>query len=245
MDNILPLNSPLTLNASILEFDFISQGDSIFFNYSFGSEEYLEYVNAGFNDVFGLFISGPGIVGIKNIATLDNGSIVSIDNVNNFSNNNYFIDNGDGLTSPFNSNSSYIQYDGFTISLEAKSEVTPGAIYHLTFAIADVSDGILDSGIFLEAQSLKSNITNKIKNNNLEISKIGINPNPSSNFISFKIPNNKEIKVTISNVNGINIKSNLLLKNNESIDINFLDNGIYFALIELENQLIVKQFVKK
>jgi len=52
-----------TFDASILEFDFIPQSDTLKFNYIFGSEEYPEYVNSGYNDVFGFFISGPGIAG--------------------------------------------------------------------------------------------------------------------------------------------------------------------------------------
>ncbi len=64
-----------TYDAVILEFDFIPQNDTLRFNYIFGSEEYPEYVNAGYNDVFGFFISGPGfsgpfINGAENIANL-------------------------------------------------------------------------------------------------------------------------------------------------------------------------------
>ena len=47
----------------ILEFDFIATGDTVSFNYSFGSDEYLEWVNSSYNDIFGFFLSGPGIVG--------------------------------------------------------------------------------------------------------------------------------------------------------------------------------------
>ena len=47
----------------VLEFDFIPESDTIMFNYSFGSEEYLNWVNSSYNDVFGFFISGPGITG--------------------------------------------------------------------------------------------------------------------------------------------------------------------------------------
>ena len=51
------------MDNAILEFDFVPTGDSISFAYSFASEEYLEYVNAGYNDAFGFFLSGPGISG--------------------------------------------------------------------------------------------------------------------------------------------------------------------------------------
>ena len=47
----------------VLEFDFVPESNTVRFDYSFGSEEYLYYVNTQFNDVFGFFISGPGITG--------------------------------------------------------------------------------------------------------------------------------------------------------------------------------------
>ncbi len=145
-----------TFNAATLEFNFVATGDVVSFKYVFGSEEYLEYVDAGFNDVFGLFISGPGIAGTQNIAKLPNGTPVTIDNVNNNANSAFYIDNGDGSEGPFNGSSNFIQYDGYTRILTASSNVQCGGTYHLTIAIADVGDGILDSGIFLEAESLTS-----------------------------------------------------------------------------------------
>lgn len=149
-----------TYNAAILEFDFIPYSDTVKFKYVFGSDEYPEFAppnNSGFNDVFGFFISGPGLVGMQNIARLpNNGSIVSINNVNAITNPQYFNANGDGNIAPYNSSPFYIQYDGFTDVLEAISQVQCGETYHLILAIADVGDGSWDSGIFLEANSLSS-----------------------------------------------------------------------------------------
>ncbi|MGV3632372.1 MAG: choice-of-anchor L domain-containing protein [Bacteroidota bacterium] len=156
------LGSNNTFNAAVLQFDFTAVGDIVSFNYIFGSEEYLEYVDAGFNDVFGLFISGPGIVGTQNIAKLPNQAVVSIDNVNDNSNSAFYVDNGDGNDPPYDSNPQFIQYDGYTRVLTASSPVQCGQTYHLTIAIADVGDGILDSGIFLEAQSLTSEAPTEI-----------------------------------------------------------------------------------
>ena len=80
------IGSTQTYNAAILEFDFIPYSDTVRFKYVFGSDEYPEFAppnNSGFNDVFGFFISGPGIPGIQNIAQLPNGGgVVSINNVN-------------------------------------------------------------------------------------------------------------------------------------------------------------------
>ena len=149
-----------TFDAAILEFDFIPYSDTVRFKYVFGSDEYPEFAppnNSSYNDVFGFFIAGPGITGLQNIARLpNNGSIVSINNVNEITNPTFFNFNGDGTTSPYNSSPFYIQYDGFTDVLEAVSSVQCGETYHLILALADVGDGQWDSGIFLEANSLTS-----------------------------------------------------------------------------------------
>ena len=154
------INGVQTYNAAIMEFDFIPYSDTVEFKYVFGSDEYPEFAppnNSGYNDVFGFFISGPGITGIQNIAKLpNNGSIVSINNVNAITNSTYYNFNGDGNTAPYNSNPFYIQYDGFTDVLTAVSKVQCGQTYHLILAVADVGDGQWDSGIFLEANSLSS-----------------------------------------------------------------------------------------
>lgn len=145
-----------TNDACVLEFDFTATSDTIRFNYSFGSEEYLEYVGS-FNDVFAFYISGPGIVGTENMALIPGtGTIVSINNVNDVTNSEYYNINGTGFDAPFNTDDYYIQYDGFTTVLEAKHAVYPCETYHLKMAIADDLDDALDSGVFIEAGSLTS-----------------------------------------------------------------------------------------
>lgn len=149
-----------TQDATVLEFDFTSVSDSVEFNYVFGSEEYNEFVGLGFNDVFGFFISGPGIVGQKDIALVPGTSTpCSIDSINNgytvvgqastgpCTNCQYYVDNFGGTM---------MQYDGYTTVLTAKAGVIPCETYHLKLAIADVTDGIYDSGVFLEGGSFKS-----------------------------------------------------------------------------------------
>ncbi|MEO9532384.1 MAG: choice-of-anchor L domain-containing protein [Crocinitomicaceae bacterium] len=171
VDNGQPGYGPLTTlagadtyNAAILEFDFVPQSDTVRFRYVFGSEEYPEYVDGGFNDAFAFFISGPGFGGTYNMAEIPGGGgIVSIDNINNGSSNtgpcqncSYYVNNGTGNTSPNDGSDFYIQYDGFTVVMEAVAEVQCGETYHLVISIADAGDGAYDSGIFLEANSLAS-----------------------------------------------------------------------------------------
>lgn len=153
-----------TFNATILEFDFIPYSDTVKFEYVFASEEYPEFVGTQFNDVFAFFISGPGIGGTKNMALIPGTTQpVAINNVNNGTSNTgpcmncaYYNNNGNGSNSPYNSSSQYVQYDGFTTPMKAVSKVQCGETYHLIIALADVGDGIYDSGIFLAANSLTS-----------------------------------------------------------------------------------------
>lgn len=149
-----------TQDGCVLEFDLVPIADTIVFNYVFGSEEYLEFAGSSYNDVFGFFISGPGITGTKNIALIPGSSIpVSINSVNNSVNAVYYNPNGTGTSSPYDSDDFYIQYDGFTDVFQAISEVTPCETYHLKLAVADVGDGSYDSGVFLQANSLNSTLS--------------------------------------------------------------------------------------
>ncbi len=151
-----------TNDACVIEFDFIPIGDSVKFNYVFGSEEYLEWVNSSFNDVFGFFLSGPGITGsysnnAVNIATIPGtNTAVSINNVNNVSNSSYYIDNGDGFSAPQNTDPTVTQLDGITVVLEAAYAVQCNQTYHIKLAIADAGDTSFDSGVFLEGGSFSS-----------------------------------------------------------------------------------------
>jgi PKD repeat protein len=45
-------------------------------------------------------------------------------------------------------------YDGLTTTLPAKFVVTPGETYHVKISLADVGDGVFDSGVFLSVNSL-------------------------------------------------------------------------------------------
>lgn len=151
------IGGTVTNDAAVLEFDFVPYSNSVEFNYVFGSEEYEEYVGSQFNDVFAFYIIGPGYPQPTNIALLPNNQPVAINNIHNAvtnqfgtfgaANAQYYVDNSNGTT---------IQYDGFTQVLTAEADVQCGQQYRLIICIADAFDGIYDSGIFLEANSLSS-----------------------------------------------------------------------------------------
>ena len=50
-------------NVTILEFDFVAESESVAFNYVFGSVDYTSWTCSVYNDIFGFFLSGPGIEG--------------------------------------------------------------------------------------------------------------------------------------------------------------------------------------
>lgn len=160
------INGAETNDASVLEFDFIPSSDTIRFFYVFGSEEYAEYVCSDFNDVFGFFLSGPNPAGgsyvKKNIAIIPGTTTpVAINSINpgtpggsydasgciSLAYSSLYTDNTGGTS---------IQYDGFTHILEASALVVACQPYHIKIAIADVTDGAFDSGVFLKAKSFSS-----------------------------------------------------------------------------------------
>lgn len=152
------LNLPIGgLNDAIaLEFDFIPLGDTVRFNYVLSSEEYAPGTVCVYNDAFGFFISGPGILGNKNMALIPGTTIpVTITNVNNVaaggcvSYPQYYVDN---------TTNKFFTHDGHTTVLTAISAVQPCQTYHLKLVIADRTDNLWDSGVFLQARSLSSNI---------------------------------------------------------------------------------------
>lgn len=161
-------------DAAILEFDFVPFSTPVMFNYVFGSEEYNEYVNSNYNDVFGFFLSGPGISGpysnnAVNIAIIPSTTLpVSINNVNNgytggcssgpCNNCVYFVDNCIGTS---------IIYDGFTTSLLASYNVVPFQQYHIKLAVSDIYDGVFDSGVFLKYNSFYTNSVKVVASNTL------------------------------------------------------------------------------
>ena len=151
-------------DVATLEFDFIPNSDTLSFNYVFGSDEYLAWINSEYNDVFGFFISGPGITGpYSSPSGFPNGSInianvpnstpplpITISSVNNLLNSQYYIDNQSTFPQTISCN-------GFNTSFTATTLVQCGEIYHIRLALADGSDTNFDSWVFLEADSFSSN----------------------------------------------------------------------------------------
>lgn len=156
-------------DVGVLSFDFIPQGDRVSFKYVFASDEYPGYVCSQYNDAFGFFISGPFD---------ENGNFVNIGGITPYINENIAIIpgsdpelpvtintvNGGGTSCVSNSHlhiqqtsgSSINKMQGYTIALETKRvDVAPCYNYKISMAICDVSDKMLNSAVFLGANSFK------------------------------------------------------------------------------------------
>ncbi len=167
----------ITNDAAVLEFDFVPASDLLEFEYVFASDEYPEYANSSWNDVFAFLISGgPEGYSNVNVALIPSTSIpVTINNVNDVDYPQYYVDN---QTSP------NIEYDGMTVTLTATKSVTACATYHIKLAVADVLDDAWDSAVFLKASSFTSGESYTVESFNSWSSSLSV-MRGCSNYIVF------------------------------------------------------------
>jgi gliding motility-associated-like protein len=166
----------ITRNATVIEFEFIPYVQEISFNYFLASEEWPTYV-CNFADTFAFILSGPGISNVNdynhdanpntpdlsldlgglNIATIPGTNIpVNPTNIHTLTNPcvgqlgefavPQLYDNvgeDDGTT----------MYFGRTVPMAATAQVIPGQTYNIKLAVADRSDTILNTAVFIQSAS--------------------------------------------------------------------------------------------
>ncbi|WP_342804401.1 choice-of-anchor L domain-containing protein [Alteromonas sp. M12] len=145
--------SSITNDVNYIEFDFMLGAgfNAISLDFIFGSDEFPDQ---GVTDVFGVFVDGT------NYAFFPDSSLVSFVEGANASN---FLDNTTGLFD--------IEYDGFSQNLNLIGLVDESLTQHtIKIAIADTSDSVYDSGVFL------SNLTGIYTDNDG-----GVNNPPTTN----------------------------------------------------------------
>ncbi|MGO1397755.1 MAG: choice-of-anchor L domain-containing protein [Brevibacterium yomogidense] len=138
-----------TMDASVLEFDFVPDTDQVKFTYVFGSDEYNEYVDSDYNDVFGFYVNGSNCA----VVDTDEGTApVTINTINNGVNSSLYNDNDAEAGHPHET-----EMDGFTEPLVCASDVTPGETNHVKLAIADTADATRDSAVLISAGTFAAN----------------------------------------------------------------------------------------
>jgi hypothetical protein len=140
--------------------------------------------------------------------------------------------------------------DGFTTPLLAHVNVTPGQVYHLKLAIADVSDGILNSFAILKANSLKSGNTNpSIVSENVKESGLVIFPTNVDGTLQISNPLNQSWQVEIVNLQGSHVYEGQMgaMQPAASIDLSYLPAGLYvFKMTRLcDHRVFFEKIMKR
>ncbi|GAA4231616.1 hypothetical protein GCM10022291_04480 [Postechiella marina] len=152
LENALGITN--TLNATSIEFDFISISNQVSFNYLFASEEYSGVFPCQVADGFAFLIKEtgspapyqnialiPGTTTPVNIGTIHEEVVGVCDAAND----QYFDGYNVGDTN----------YNGRTTVLTASAPITPYVQYHIKLVIADQGDRTWDSAVFIEGDSFK------------------------------------------------------------------------------------------
>ena len=137
------LAGSFTRDASILEVDFIPTGDTLSFQFIFASEEYPEFTNSIYNDIFGVFINGNAVDLAVNTTT-------SIGGINDGNNQNLYVDN---TADQFNT-----EMDGFTVTMTLTLTVNPNVLNTIKIGIADVGDSSFDSSVLIAGGSIQNDL---------------------------------------------------------------------------------------
>lgn len=141
----------VTEDTSSLEFSFhVDQTTDLMFEFVFSSEEYNEFVNSPFNDVFAFLIDGenlgllPGTTIPVSINTINGGNPFGFGGANPHFYNNNDLNDGAPFAAEFG-------HDGFTDVLVARKDSLAPGDHTIKLAISDVGDQVLDSAVFIRA----------------------------------------------------------------------------------------------
>lgn len=144
-----------TYDAAVLEFEFdLATAGDLYFNFTFGSEEYIDYIGTQYNDVFAFILDD-----VDNLAVIGpSNDPITINTINDLSNSAYYINNvpnSSGLPVA----GLDIGFDGLTTPLTAQALGLSAGTHKIKLAVADASDGLLDAGVFIQAGTFSTEPT--------------------------------------------------------------------------------------
>lgn len=224
-----------TYNACVIEFDCVPAGDTLEFNFGFGSEEYPEYVGSSFNDIFAIYFSDTSGSTLNAALVPGTSTPVSTNNVSHLTNTSYYIDNSTGVN---------IQFDGLTQNLTAFAVVIPGNTYHFKIAIADAGDAIFDSGVLLEAFSFRSTPANFNVEEQIAAS-FSIFPNPVTNYINIQaLSKTVANQILMTDASGRIVRVDNSTSTSTNIDFSEYPAGLYLLTVVTDQGKFTKKIIK-
>jgi len=144
-----------TLNATSIEFDFISISNQIQFNFIFASEEYNPPYECNFTDSFAFLITEAGSGNPYDNIALIPGTSSPVNSINvhpdlspycSAQNDQYFEGYNLGNTN----------FNGQTTAMTATYTIIPNVTYHIKLVIADKDYFNYDSAVFIEGNSFNA-----------------------------------------------------------------------------------------
>jgi gliding motility-associated-like protein len=147
-----------SVNATVIEFDFLPLANKISFDYIFASEQYLSNPSqnqCNYTDGFVFLLKEVnGTSDYQNLAVIPGTNTPVKTNTVRGSGticppaNPIYFDAFNGVEHPTN-------YNGQTVVLKAQANVNPGVLYHIKLVVADQGNNLYDSAIFLGGGSFK------------------------------------------------------------------------------------------
>lgn len=240
-----------TYDAAVLEFDFVPTANQVVFNYTFASDEYPEWVATPYNDTFAFFVNGTNYANVRQVAGDPNSPFVPVA-VNNINNSNPVLTppptamRSDLFTANYYAgmgpSAKDLELDGITHVLTFQAPVNPGVVNHMKLAIADASDGIYDSAVFIQAGSLISN-QNPVADLSLTPSN-GAAPLAVKAIVEAEDPNGLALTYTINWGDGTVSTGALTdpVNSNEKttlVDHTYNSAGNYFVTLTVSNGTLI------
>lgn len=234
-----------THDAAVLEFDFVPTANQVTFQYAFASDEYPEWVNTVFNDVFAFLVNGTNYATVRQVAGDPSSPFVPVA-VNNINNGNAlypdFVPARPDLFrmnyfDPAGPSALDLELDGITSVLTFQAPVNPGVVNHMKLAIADASDGIYDSAVFIQAGSLISN-ENPVADLSVE-PESGPAPLTITAVVEGEDPNGLPLTYSIDWGDGSNPSTGELPNETALVDHTFAVAGDYVVTLTVSNGTLV------
>ncbi|CAM3526824.1 hypothetical protein FSS13T_20370 [Flavobacterium saliperosum S13] len=154
----MAINENNTINATIVEFDFVAVTNYMSFNYIFSSEQYLSNPSSNqcnYSDGFAFLLNEIGSPANQNLAVVPGTNIpVKVTTVR-----------GSGTVCPaanaqyfdaFNGSNHPTNFNGQTRVMNAEADIIPGRSYHIKMVIADQGNNLYDSAIFIGGNSFNN-----------------------------------------------------------------------------------------